>query len=65
MYHHTDPLAGLPPECVVDALAPMDFTDADFGAFVSDLDSIRDLNEWWLVLTPHGLRVFVESAEVF
>ena len=60
-----DPLHNVPPEYVVDALAPMDWGDAERSAFISDLDNIRDINDWWLVLTEHGVRTFVESAEVF
>lgn len=62
-----DPLETAPPELVVDMLAPTDgtFGDADYAAFIDTLDSIRDANEWWLVLTDHGVAWWAESAEVY
>lgn len=67
MINWSDPLELAPPEIVVDLLAPRDgaFGDDDFAAFVSDLDNVREMNAWWLVLTSYGVQQFVESAEVY
>ena len=67
MIDRNDALDQCSPEQVVDLLMPIGdgWGDAEFDAFVSTLDSIRDANEWWLCLTPHARRCWVELAEVY
>lgn len=65
MINPNDPLELASPEQVVDLLAPEDWGDEDFGPMVDTLDSIRDANEWWLVMTDYGLRCWVECAELY